>query len=68
MNAVEPDLGLLTEVAWSVCYKYGSGRALHVKVHALERNMFTGVVVFIMVLYIHLPYYILNNLHTVYKI
>lgn len=68
MKAVEPDLEVLTEVAWSMRYKYGSDRALDVKVHALERNMFTGMVLYIMALYIHLPYYILNNLHTVYKI
>jgi hypothetical protein len=68
MKAVEADLEVLTEVAWRICYKYGSGRALHVKVHALERNMFTWLVVYIVVLYIHLPYYILNVFHTVYKI
>jgi len=61
---VEPDLDVLTEVAWNMCYNYGSGRALH----ALERNMFTGLIVYSVVLYIHLPYYILSNLLTVYKI
>lgn len=34
MKAVEPDLEFLTEVAWSMCYKLGSGRALLVKVNA----------------------------------
>jgi len=64
VKAVESDLEVLTEVAQSVYYNYGSGRALH----ALERNMFTGLFVYIVVLYIHLPYYILNNLPIVYKI
>lgn len=35
MKAVEPDLEVLAEVAWNMCYNYGSDRALH----ALERNM-----------------------------
>jgi hypothetical protein len=68
VKAVEPDLVVLTEVAWNMCYKYEFGRALHIRVHALKRNMFTRMVVCIVVVYIHLSYYILNNLHTVYKI